>query len=93
MAIAAATSRRHLVERKSLCAEVTCQLCGGKYEVSERRKRAIRAEGTTPICPDCRRPPRPRPGPDDYAFWTSRFSMEEIRVLGTAFWGREGGIP
>lgn len=86
--MATATISRHAVKgRSSLYVEVTCAKCGGRWEVSCRRGRAIRAEGTTPICPDCRRPPRSRPGPADYRFWTERFSTAEIRVLAAALFG------
>jgi NAD-dependent SIR2 family protein deacetylase len=87
MGIATATGQRQVVERKGLCVEVTCAECGDRWEVSERRERAVRAEGTVPICPDCRRRPRPRPGPADYRFWTDRFSMDEIRLLAAALFG------
>ncbi len=88
MAIAPPASSSRAPLRRSRYVEVTCAKCGLGWEVSDRRERAIRAEGTTPICPDCRWPrKRLRPGPADYAFWTERFSTDEIRLLAAALFG------
>lgn len=36
--------------------DVTCQVCGGAYPVTQGRAQVIARNGETPRCPECRKP-------------------------------------
>ena len=68
-------------DRRQPATIVTCCDCGQGFELSARNAQRYRSEGRDPRCRECRRPPRPKPTERDRAWWTDRFTPEEIRDM------------
>jgi hypothetical protein len=61
---------------------LTCGECGGAFELSARRARIYRNEGTFPRCGECRSTrSHVNVTPAMRAYWLDRFTLDEIRVL------------
>ncbi len=61
--------------------EVRCSDCGGRYELSARRARDVRAGRVRPLCPVCRGVDLVgEPEEEDYEFWR-RFPPDELERL------------
>jgi len=77
--------------KKESWREAVCPSCGTRRTVSFSYWRRLNLGQYTGLCRPCRlRGKRPVPSAADYRFWTSRFSMEEISVMGQAIWGGDG---
>jgi hypothetical protein len=60
---------------------VSCGDCGGSFELSARRARIYRNEGTAPRCADCRSAREPVVTPALRDYWLDRYTLDEIREL------------
>jgi hypothetical protein len=61
---------------------VRCGSCGGGFELSARRARIYRNEGTAPRCSDCRSArSQVVVTPALRRWWLDRYTLDEIREM------------
>lgn len=67
---------------------VRCPECGDTREITARQLRRTRQDGRQPLCNIClHSDPRTPPTQEHYDYWLERFTIEEIREIGTMIWG------
>jgi len=67
--------------------QLSCEECGGTFELSVSSAGRYRREGREPICRDCRRPELPEAKRAKLrAWWLKRYTRDELVELGRMLW-------
>jgi NAD-dependent SIR2 family protein deacetylase len=65
---------------------VRCEKCGDMIRMSDRQFRHKLQQGRPNYCPLCRTERTIAPKPAHYQYWLDRFTLAEIREMGSAIW-------